>query len=247
MAGLRTALYLILVSLLTMVVGGLISLAVVLPIGVRYWLFAIWRDAALALCRHVLGVRHRVLGRENMPTEPSVVMAKHQSAWETVGLQAIFPPLVFVFKKELLRVPFFGWSLAAMKMISIDRAAAKDALKQVVEKGRERLAAGYWVVIFPEGTRVAPGTTSRYKPGGAQLAVRSGAKVVPVAHDAGEIWPKSRFAISPGLITVSIGPPIDPAGKSAAKINALAATWIESEMRRISPHRYPSVTEAVAA
>jgi 1-acyl-sn-glycerol-3-phosphate acyltransferase len=113
-------------------------------------------------------------GRENIPAEPSVVLAKHQSAWETVGLQEVFPPLVFVLKKELLRVPFFGWGLAAMKMISIDRAAAKDALKQVFDQGRERLSAGYWVVIFPEGTRVAPGETSRYKPGGAHLAVRSG-------------------------------------------------------------------------
>jgi 1-acyl-sn-glycerol-3-phosphate acyltransferase len=182
-----------------------------------------------------------------MPAEPAVVMAKHQSAWETVGLQDVFPPLVFVLKKELLRVPFFGWGLAAMKMISIDRAAAKDALKQVFDQGRERLSAGYWVVIFPEGTRVAPGETARYKPGGAHLAVRSGAKVVPVAHNAGEFWRKDRFTIAPGLITVSIGPPIDPIGKTAAKINTLAAAWIEAEMQRLSPHRYPAAADAVAA
>ncbi len=175
------------------------------------------------------------------------MLAKHQSAWETVGLQEIFPPLVFVLKKELLRVPFFGWGLAAMKMISIDRAAAKDALKQVFDQGRERLSAGYWVVIFPEGTRVAPGQTCRYKPGGAHLAVRSGARVVPVAHNAGEVWGKGLLDISAGLITVSIGPPIDPAGKTAVKINALAAAWIEAEMQRISPHRYPDAAYAVAS
>ncbi|MBK7954383.1 MAG: 1-acyl-sn-glycerol-3-phosphate acyltransferase [Candidatus Accumulibacter sp.] len=247
MASLRTALFFLLLSLLTVPVGVLISLAVVFPMRVRYGIFAVWRNAVVALCRYVLGVRYRVLGRDNIPAEPAVVMAKHQSAWETVGLQAIFPPLVFVFKKELLRVPFFGWSLAAMKMISIDRAAAKDALRQVIEKGRERLSAGYWVVIFPEGTRVAPGETSRYKPGGAQLAVRSGAKVVPVAHDAGEVWRKDGFAISPGLITVSIGPPIDPVGKTAARINTLAVAWIEAEMRQLSPHRYPTAANAVAA
>jgi 1-acyl-sn-glycerol-3-phosphate acyltransferase len=201
----------------------------------------------MALCRYVLGIRYRVLGRENMPAAPAVVMAKHQSAWETVGLQEVFPPLVFVLKKELLRVPFFGWGLAAMKMISIDRAAAKDALKQVFDQGRERLSAGYWVVIFPEGTRVAPGETARYKPGGAHLAVRSGARVVPVAHNAGEFWRKDRFTIAPGLITVSIGPPIDPTGKTAAKINALAAAWIETEMQRLSPHRYPAAADAVPA
>ena len=182
-----------------------------------------------------------------MPTEPSVVMAKHQSAWETVGLQAIFPPLVFVFKKELLRVPFFGWGLAAMKMISIDRGAGKDALRQVVDQGRDRLDAGFWVVIFPEGTRVAPGQKRRYKPGGAHLAVQTGVRVVPVAHDAGEVWGKNAFLKSPGLITVSIGPAIDSKGKSEADINRLVEAWIEAEMHRLSPHRYPAARDAVAA
>ncbi len=247
MAAIRTALFVLLVSVLTIPFGVLVSLAVFFPMPTRYRIIAIWRTGFMALCRYVLGIRYRVLGRENIPAEPSVVLAKHQSAWETVGLQEVFPPLVFVLKKELLRVPFFGWGLAAMKMISIDRAAAKDALKQVFDQGRERLSAGYWVVIFPEGTRVAPGETSRYKPGGAHLAVRSTAKVVPVAHDAGEIWRKDSFAIVPGLITISIGPAIDPAGKTAAKINALAAAWIEAEMRRLSPHRYRAPVHAVAA
>ncbi len=246
MAALRTALFLLLVGLLTMPFGLLVTLAIALPMPVRYRIIALWRSGFMALCRHVLGLRYRVLGRENIPAEPSVVLAKHQSAWETVGLQEVFPPLVFVLKRELLRVPFFGWGLAAMKMISIDRAAAKDALKQIFDQGRERLTAGYWVVIFPEGTRVAPGETARYKPGGAHLAVRSGVRVVPVAHDAGEFWRKSVFVISPGVITVSIGPPIDPTGKSATRINALAAAWIEGEMRHLSPHRYPAVADAVA-
>jgi 1-acyl-sn-glycerol-3-phosphate acyltransferase len=247
MPAIRTALFLLLASLLTIPFGVLVSLAVILPMPARYRIIAIWRTGFMALCRYVLGIRYRVLGRENIPAEPSVVLAKHQSAWETVGLQDIFPPLVFVLKRELLRVPFFGWGLAALKMISIDRAAAKDALKQVFDQGRDRLSAGYWVVIFPEGTRVTPGQTCRYKPGGAHLAVRSGAQVVPVAHNAGEVWRRGVFAISPGLITVSIGPPIDPAGKTAAKINALAATWIEAEMQRIAPHRYQASADAVPA
>lgn len=247
MAAARTAAFLLLLGLLTIPFGILVSLAAIFPMPTRYRIIALWRTGFMALCRYVLGIHYRVLGRENIPAEPSVVLAKHQSAWETVGLQEIFPPLVFVLKRELLRVPFFGWGLAAMKMISIDRAAAKDALKQIFDQGRERLSAGYWVVIFPEGTRVAPGETSRFKPGGAHLAVRSEARVVPVAHDAGEIWRRSGFAILPGCITVSIGPPIDPAGKTAAKINSLAAAWIEAEMRRISPHRYPAPANAVAA
>ena len=247
MAALRTAFFMLLVGLWTIPFGVLVTLAIIFPMPTRYRIIALWRTGFMALCHYVLGIRYRVLGRENMPAAPAVVMAKHQSAWETVALQEVFPPLVFVLKKELLRVPFFGWGLAAMKMISIDRAAAKDALKQVFDQGRERLSAGYWVVIFPEGTRVAPGETARYKPGGAHLAVRSGARVVPVAHNAGEFWRKDRFTIAPGLITVSIGPPIDPAGKTAAKINTLAAAWIETEMRRLSPHRYPAAADAVPA
>jgi 1-acyl-sn-glycerol-3-phosphate acyltransferase len=247
MAAFRTAFFMLVVGLWTIPFGVLVTLAIIFPMPTRYRIIALWRSGFMALCRYVLGIRYRVLGRENMPAAPAVVMAKHQSAWETVGLQEVFPPLVFVLKKELLRVPFFGWGLAAMKMISIDRAAAKDALKQVFDQGRERLSAGYWVVIFPEGTRVAPGETARYKPGGAHLAVRSGARVVPVAHNAGEFWRKDRFTIAPGLITVSIGPPIDPTGKTAAKINALAAAWIETEMQRLSPHRYPAAADAVPA
>ena len=247
MAALRTASFMLLVGLWTIPFGVLVTLAIIFPMPTRYRIIALWRSGFMALCHYVLGIRYRVLGRENMPAAPAVVMAKHQSAWETVALQEVFPPLVFVLKKELLRVPFFGWGLAAMKMISIDRAAAKDALKQVFDQGRERLSAGYWVVIFPEGTRVAPGETARYKPGGAHLAVRSGARVVPVAHNAGEFWRKDRFTIAPGLITVSIGPPIDPTGKTAAKINTLAAAWIEAEMQRLSPHRYPAAADAVPA
>ena len=247
MAALRTAFFMLMVGLWTIPFGVLVTLAIIFPMPTRYRIIAFWRSGFMALCHYVLGIRYRVLGRENMPAEPAVVMAKHQSAWETVGLQEVFPPLVFVLKKELLRVPFFGWGLAAMKMISIDRAAAKDALKQVFDQGRERLSAGYWVVIFPEGTRVAPGETARYKPGGAHLAVRSGAKIVPVAHNAGEFWRKDRFTITPGLITVSIGPPIDPTGKTAVKINTLAAAWIEAEMQRLSPHRYPAAADAVPA
>lgn len=240
MIALRSWAFLGLVSLWTIPFGILVTLAMVLPMPARYAIIAAWRVGFIVLARMLVGIRYRVLGRENIPPAPSIVLAKHQSAWETVGLQEVFPPLVFVMKKELLRIPFFGWGLAAMKMISIDRAAGKDALKQVFDQGAERLDAGYWVVIFPEGTRVPPGETCRYKPGGAHLAVRTGRLVVPVAHDAGELWGKGATHIAPGLITVSIGPPIDPAGKSAARINALVSAWIEGEMRRISPHRYPA-------
>ena len=235
---LRSILYLLLACLITAPFGLFVTLSVVLPMRVRFQLIAIWRTLFMALCRYVLGIRYEVIGRENIPAIPSVIISKHQSAWETVSLQAIFPPLVFVLKKSLLMIPFLGWAFAAVKMISIDRNAGKDALRQVIDQGCERLKAGYWVVIFPEGTRVAPGESRRFKPGGANLAVAAGALVVPVAHNAGEFWAKNAFIKTPGMITVSIGQAIDPKGKTAAEVTALAEQWIESEMRRISPHLY---------
>ena len=235
---LRSILYLLLACLITAPFGLFVTLSVLLPMRVRFQLIAIWRTLFMALCRYVLGIRYEVIGRENIPAIPSVIISKHQSAWETVSLQAIFPPLVFVLKKSLLMIPFLGWAFAAVKMISIDRNAGKDALRQVIDQGCERLKAGYWVVIFPEGTRVAPGESRRFKPGGANLAVAAGALVVPVAHNAGEFWAKNAFIKPPGMITVSIGPAIDPKGKTAAEVTALAEQWIESEMRRISPHLY---------
>ena len=235
---LRSILYLLLACLITAPFGLFVTLSVVLPMRVRFQLIAIWRTLFMALCRYVLGIRYEVIGRENIPAIPSVIISKHQSAWETVSLQAIFPPLVFVLKKSLLMIPFLGWAFAAVKMISIDRNAGKDALRQVIDQGCERLKAGYWVVIFPEGTRVAPGESRRFKPGGANLAVAAGALVVPVAHNAGEFWAKNAFIKTPGMITVSIGPAIDPKGKTAAEVTALAEQWIESELRRISPHLY---------
>jgi len=245
-AFLRSALFLLLAIVVTAPFGLLVTVAVVLPMRARFALIAFWRRLFMAVCRYVLGLRYEVIGRENIPLTPSVILSKHQSAWETVSLQAIFPPLVFVLKKSLLMIPFLGWAFAAVKMISIDRSAGKDALRQVVDQGRERLKAGYWVVIFPEGTRMAPGETRRFKTGGAHLAVSAGVLTVPVAHNAGELWARNAFVKKSGLITVSIGPAIDPAGKSAAEVTALAEQWIENEMRRLSPHRYPQMAEADA-
>lgn len=242
----RSALFLFLAVLITAPTGLLVTLAVVLPMRWRFRIIAAWRTLFMGLCAQVLGLRYRVIGRENIPTVPSVVLSKHQSAWETVGLQDIFPPQVFVLKRSLLLIPFMGWAFAAIKMISIDRKAGKNALKQVEKQGIERLRAGYWVIVFPEGTRVAPGESRRFKTGGALLAVSAGVPAVPVAHNAGEFWARNAFVKKPGLITVSIGPAIDPRGKTAEEVNALAEQWIDAEMRKISPHRYPDRAHAVA-
>lgn len=201
----------------------------------------LWRLGIQAGVEILLGIRPQVIGLENMPAEPCVILAKHQSAWETMTLQDYVPHgayCVFVLKKELLRVPLIGWGLAAMKMISIDRTAGKDALDQVVTQGRERLQQGFYVIIFPEGTRVPVGQKKRYKGGGAYLATHVGCKVVPIAHDAGELWPRQAFLKKPGTITVSIGPAFDATGLSEAEVNRRAEEWIEDEMHRISPHRY---------
>jgi 1-acyl-sn-glycerol-3-phosphate acyltransferase len=201
----------------------------------------LWRLGMQFGIENILGIRPRVIGQENMPKEPCVILSKHQSAWETMTLQDLVPNgayCVFVLKKELLKVPLVGWGLAAMKMISIDRTAGKDALDQVVTQGRERLQQGFYVILFPEGTRVAPGQKKRYKPGGAYLATRVGCKVVPIAHDAGELWPRQAFLKKPGTITMSIGPAFDATGMTEAEVNQKAEAWIEYEMHRISPHRY---------
>ena len=247
MAFLRSLLFALLAVLVTAPAGLLVVLAYPLPIKLRYVIISSWYTVFLAFCRIVLGLHYQVIGRENIPPVPAVILSKHQSAWETVSLQAIFPPLVFVMKKSLLMIPFLGWGLAAARMISIDRSAGKDALRQVIQQGRERLNSGFSVAIFPEGTRIAPGQTRRFKPGGAQLAVSTGAPVVPVAHNAGEFWAKNAFVKKPGGITVSIGPAIDPKGKTAEEITALVEQWIESEMRRISPHHYPDAAHAMAS
>jgi len=243
----RSVLFLLLAILITAPFGLLVTLSIVFPMKFRFWLIGVWRSAFLMMCKVVLGLDYQVVGRKNIPSTPSVILSKHQSAWETVSLQAIFPPLVFVLKKSLLMIPFLGWAFAAVKMISINRSAGKDALRQVVDQGRDRLKAGYWVVIFPEGTRIAPGETRRFKTGGAHLAVSTGVFAVPVAHNAGEFWARNAFVKKPGLITVSIGPAIDTAGKTAAEVTALAEQWIEGEMRRISPHCYPDAAHAVAS
>jgi 1-acyl-sn-glycerol-3-phosphate acyltransferase len=197
-----------------------------------------WVPAMLWAVRVLLGIRYRVIGAENIPAGPAVIASKHQSAWETIGLQAIFPPLCYVLKRELLWIPFLGWGLAAIQSIAINRKAGKDALSQVVEQGRERLKNGVWVAVFPEGTRVAPGVRGRYRPGGAFLAKRAGVPIVPVAHNAGEFWRRNAFLKHPGEILVSIGPAIGVKGVKAEEINRRAKDWIEGEMSRLFPHHF---------
>ena len=180
------------------------------------------------------GVRFQVQGAENIPKTPSIILAKHQSAWETIALQTIFPPQIWVMKRELLLIPFLGWAFIALAAIPINRTAGRAALKQLVDHGKDRLARGLWVVIFPEGTRIAPGKKGKYHIGGAWLAAHTGTQVVPVAHNAGLFWPKNTFIKHPGTIQVVIGKPIQTAGIKPDDVNTQVETWIESTMQTLN-------------
>ncbi|MCU0870407.1 MAG: 1-acyl-sn-glycerol-3-phosphate acyltransferase [Burkholderiales bacterium] len=208
-----------------------------LPPFARYRVITQWTRIQLWLLDAICDMRWRVLHAERIPTQPAVVLSKHQSAWETLAFQKIFPPQVWVLKRELLRVPFFGWGLAMLSPVAIDRASGRQALKQLVEQGRERMARGFWVVIFPEGTRVPPGQRGEYRIGGAWLAAATGAVVVPVAHNAGTVYGRNAFIKWPGTITVSIGPTIDGRGRRADDILKQVETWIEDEMPRLGSAR----------
>ena len=201
-----------------------------LPFPARYRLIRQWARFQVFMLQALCGLRYRVEGREHLPENAAIIMAKHQSAWETIAFQEIFPQQTWVLKRELMWIPLFGWALALLRPIAIDRNAGRKAIEQVIEQGRDRLKSAIWVVVFPEGTRVAPGARRRYGIGGAVLAVETGYPVVPVAHNAGSFWPRRGFLKRPGTIRVVIGPVIDPYGKSAEEIRQLAEEWIEDTM-----------------
>jgi 1-acyl-sn-glycerol-3-phosphate acyltransferase len=203
----------------------------------RFRVISWWSKIMLFVARAVCRLDYKVEGRENLPSRPCVILSKHQSAWETLAFQTVFPPQVHVLKRELLWIPFFGWGLGMMSPIAINRAKGRAALRQLARLGKERILQGFWVVIFPEGTRVAPGTKRKYQPGGAWLAIQTGAPVVPVAHNAGLYWPKNAFLKFPGTITMRIGPAIPTEGRDPADVIAETERWIEQQQAEICPAR----------
>ncbi len=231
---LRSTLFALALCLVTPPYAVFALLTFPLPRMTRYRLISGWSRLVIRLARWILGIEWRVEGRENLPSRPAVILAKHQSAWETMAFQLIFPPQVLVLKRELLWIPFFGWGLALMSPIAINRARGTRSLRTIARRGRERLAQGFWVVVFPEGTRVPPGAQREYHPGGAWLASASGAPVVPVAHNAGLLWPRNAFLKRPGTVTVRIGPPIEAADRDPKTINHLAKTWIEEQQKALT-------------
>jgi 1-acyl-sn-glycerol-3-phosphate acyltransferase len=198
-----------------------------------------WPRTTIWGARHILGIRWRVQGSVELPDGPVILLSKHQSTWETLFYPSFFRrELCFVFKRELLFLPFFGWGIWLLDMIHINRARRGDAFEQVVAQGARKLAQGRAIIMFPEGTRIPVGSKGRYRAGGPRLAVRTGARVVPIAVNSGEVWPRNAFLKTPGTVTVSIGPPIESAGKTAEALGREVEEWIEAEMRRISPHVY---------
>ncbi|MEW6332391.1 MAG: lysophospholipid acyltransferase family protein [Pseudomonadota bacterium] len=201
-----------------------------LPYPLRYRLVSQWARFQVFLLRVLCRLDYRVEGLEHLPPGAAIILSKHQSAWETIAFQQIFPAQTWVLKRELMWIPLFGWALALTRPIAIDRGAGRKAVEQVIAQGRERLQSGIWVVVFPEGTRVAPGTRKRYAMGGAILAAESGYPVVPVAHNAGSFWLRRGFMKKPGTVRVVIGPTIDPRGKKAEEIIRQVEEWIEGRM-----------------
>jgi 1-acyl-sn-glycerol-3-phosphate acyltransferase len=214
------------------------STAIVLswPFGhaVRFAIARAWSTSMLVAGRWICGLRYVVEGRENSPRTPCVIMIKHSTVFETYAQLVFFPIQTWVLKRELKWIPIFGWGLALMKPIAINRGAGHTAVSQVMEQGKLRLAEGIWVTIFPEGTRVAPGKTKKFGISGAALAREAGVKILPVAHNAGDFWPRRGIVKRPGLIRFVIGPPIDATNQSPKETNAIVQDWIEAKMREIS-------------
>jgi len=230
----RSLIFLLLQFIITPVFALIAILTFPLHPITRYRIISGWALIMLWLLRIVCGIRMEVRGRENIPKEPCIVMCKHQSAWETIALQKVFPPQVWVLKRELLWLPFFGWGLAMTSPIAIQRSDGKGAIKQLLAQGKARLQQGFCVIIFPEGTRIPFGQRGKYKVGGALLGLHTGVPVVPVAHNAGRLWGRNAFIKHPGVITMSIGAPLETTDIKAEELTRRVEDWIENEVARLS-------------
>ena len=207
-----------------------------------YWWCAGWLRLAVNSGTFILGIHNRVTGMENLPQgakDPAVLLVKHQSTWETFVMPALMPhPLAYVFKKELLQVPFFGWAMARMDMIHIDRGQRSQAFAKVVTQGTRLMSEGVWVIMFPEGTRIPRGQVGQYKTGGTRLAIEAGVPVIPIAVTSAKCWPTKAFIKKPGVVDISIGKPIASVGREPEELMQEVQTWIEAEMRRLDPEAY---------
>jgi 1-acyl-sn-glycerol-3-phosphate acyltransferase len=233
----RSLLFSIGMMISTIIWGPVVILTFPLPFQYRYRVSQQWSRFIIWWLRQTCHIDCHISGVENLPKEPVVILAKHQSTWETLFLHQFLPPLAIIVKKELLWVPFFGWALAQLNPIAINRKTAVSALKEIVQQGKKRLAKGQWILIFPEGTRTSPGIRKPYGASGAMLAINSGCSVLPVAHNAGELWQRHAFLKRPGVINLVFGPSIPSQGLKAKELNAKAEQWIENTMNRINHNK----------
>ncbi len=222
-------------ALITSVVATLVVVGFWLPLRYRYGLTKGWSGLSVWWVRVCCGVTYRVTGLENLPRDTAaVVLAKHQSTWETLALHWLLPQMSWVIKRELLWVPFFGWAMNLLAPIAIRREQGANALKQVLRQGKTTLQAGRWILLFPEGSRLAPLTRTKYGASGAKLATLAGVPLVPIALNSGHFWPRKAFLKTPGVIEVVIGAPIPTAGRKADELTDQVEAWIEGEMARIT-------------
>lgn len=235
MPWLRALLFYLGLALSIIIIMPVLILLFPLPFRLRYFMVSRWTHFNLWWLKITCNLKHEVSGREHIPAGPAIVMSNHQSAWETLVLQIVFPAQVWILKRELLWIPIYGWGLAAMQPIAINRGSIHKSFRQIVDQGCQRLAAGLWVVIFPEGTRVAPGEKRKFLPGGGLLAEKSGYPIVPVAHNSGKFWARNSFIKQPGTMRMVIGPPIESEGKTAAAIMSEVEAWIDNTRKKLEP------------
>jgi 1-acyl-sn-glycerol-3-phosphate acyltransferase len=237
MSTLRSLLFLLFQALVTPVYAAVMLALFWIPRVPMFRIAAHWCWFNLQGARWICGIRYQAIGRENIPEgtgrTPHIVMSKHSSTWETLALKMYFPPLAYVAKKELLSIPFFGWGFGLSSPITIDRKSGRTAMQQIAAQGRERFAQGFWIAVYPEGTRIKAGTRAKYKSGGARLAIDLAVPIIPVAHNAGWIWPKGVFGKRPGTVTISFGKPISPEGKDPQALIGEVEAWIEDEVARL--------------
>jgi 1-acyl-sn-glycerol-3-phosphate acyltransferase len=206
----------------------------IFPVSYRCKFIAGFTDYLLWVLKIVCQINYKIEGLENIPKDRNgIILSKHQSTWETFFLPTIFPQTNIILKKELLWVPFFGWGLATIEPIAINRNQKSSAMEQILKQGKESLDKGRWVLVFPEGTRIAPGAIGNYRPGGARLATHTGYPVIPVAHDAGRYWPRRGFIKIPGTVHIVIGPLIETKHRKADEVLMEAKNWIEMTIQRI--------------
>jgi 1-acyl-sn-glycerol-3-phosphate acyltransferase len=208
-----------------------------LPFRHRFRLARVWGAVLLRVLKWCCRLDYRIEGAENIPADNHIALWKHSSSWETIAMAVVFPRQVWVLKRELTWIPFVGWGILQLHAIAINRKSGHSAVSQVVEQGKQRIAEGDWIMIFPEGTRMLPGQTRRYGVSGTLLAERTGRSIVPVAHNAGDFWPRRGLLKKSGTVRVVIGRPIPAAGRDVRELNQEVQDWIEATVARLQVER----------